>query len=241
MTVEKTLRELKHDILRTDTASQFTLVKLVCNVSRRLALQEDALYNLRKITRDGSAYAAMIRAGVDKKTMADMVNARALLARIVSPALMGVAERRVAHLCKLTFGIQLPRSLVMKAKIHHNISRGKLRHIAKHIVDESDAPQAVKAMIIVATPAHRGDETTLTHGYTNRPQALRQQNGGGTTTGMKMTQPPTHLRENRQARTRPRKRPSEIGGGAEPRLDTACLQTAAKEILWPAGDEGHTL
>ena len=45
-------------------------------------------------------------------------------------------------------GIQLPRSLVMKAKIHHNISRGKLRHIAKHIVDESDAPQAVKAMIM---------------------------------------------------------------------------------------------
>ena len=125
MTVEKTLRELKHDILRTDTASQFTLVKLVCNVSRRLALQEDALYNLRKITRDGSAYAAMIRAGVpDKQTMADMVNARALLARIVSPALMEVADRRVAHLCKLTFGIQLPRSLVMKAKIHHNISRG---------------------------------------------------------------------------------------------------------------------
>ena len=124
MTVEKTLRELKHDILRTDTASQFTLVKLVCNVSRRLALQEDALYNLRKITRDGSAYAAMIRAGVDKKTMADMVNARALLARIVSPALMEVADKRVAHLCKLTFGIQLPRSLVMKAKIHHNISRG---------------------------------------------------------------------------------------------------------------------
>ena len=33
MTVEKTLRELKHDILRTDTASQFTLVKLVCKRS----------------------------------------------------------------------------------------------------------------------------------------------------------------------------------------------------------------
>jgi hypothetical protein len=86
-----------HNIRLAPTGAQMRLA-LVCSVTTRLPAQEDALYDLRLITRDGSAYTALSRAGVEPQRMANIINARGLLARIVSPSLMEVADRRVSHL-----------------------------------------------------------------------------------------------------------------------------------------------
>ena len=234
--VEGTIRDMRNNIRLAPTGAQMRLVRLVCSVTTRLAAQEDALYDLRLITRDGSAYTALSRAGVEPQRMTNIINARGLLARIVSPSLMEVADRRVSHLCKLTFGMSLPRNLVLKAQMHHNVHRGRLLHAAKYILNKSQAPQAVIAFTLPHLRVVSTKQPSLLDVLSGHRKFARH---------MAVDNPPTCRCKNLPAafgRINGHviclgKDLARCGAIKNPDLTTT-LSTAAKDVVHPEGDIG---
>ena len=146
--VRRTLRDAQPFIRSSSTHFQLQIISVVCSITRQIGQAEDGLFDLRLITRDGSAFAALMRCGCTQARLLAMLDARALLARIVSRYQLEVADRRLSSLCKRVLNVLPVSNLLVKVPYHHTVHRGALRQVAMNIIGSCHVPKALRSHLL---------------------------------------------------------------------------------------------
>ena len=83
--LQLTLRELRPIIRSASTHLQLQVISVVCSATKQLGHAEDGLFDLRLISRDGAAFAALIRHGCSQDRLLAMKHCSEPEGRVYAP------------------------------------------------------------------------------------------------------------------------------------------------------------